>query len=76
MKIKGTIGQYPINLEIEGNIDFSKINELISLISENYKNKLEIDKAKALASIYKKEENTKKIDSFIQTAFWRNLKQC
>lgn len=76
MKIKGTIGQYPIDLEIEDDIDYSKINELISRISEDYKNKLETDRAKALASIYKKKENTKKIDSFIQTAFWRNLKQC
>lgn len=39
MKIKGTIGQYPIDLEIEGDIDYSKINELISHISEDHVHK-------------------------------------
>lgn len=39
MKIKGTIGQYPIDLEIEGDIDYSKINKLISHISEDHAHK-------------------------------------
>lgn len=76
MKIKGTIGQYPIDLEIEEDIDFSKINELISRISEDYKNKQEIAQAKALASMCKNERVNANIDSYIQTAFWRNLNQC
>lgn len=56
MKIKGTIGQYPINLEIEGDIDYSKINEVISHISEDYKNKQQWEANKAVASIYKTQE--------------------
>lgn len=56
MKIKGTIGQYPIDLEIEENIDFSKSNELIAHISEDYKNKQQWKTNKAVASIYKAQE--------------------
>lgn len=56
MKIKGTIGQYPVDLEIEDNIDYSKINELISRISEDYKNKQQWEANKAVASIYKEQK--------------------
>lgn len=81
MKIKGTIGQYPIDLDIELDIDSSKINELISLISEKYKYKSEIDTAKALASVYKKqvsstcsEENIRGAYSSISPMPWGYLK--
>lgn len=58
MKIKGTIGQYPVNLEIEDNIDYSKINELIARISEDYKNKQQWEANKAVASIYKEQKTS------------------
>lgn len=56
MKIKGTIGKYPVNLEIEGDIDYSKINELISCISKDYDHKWQMDANKAVASIHKAQE--------------------
>lgn len=58
MKIKGTIGQYPIDLEIKDDIDYSKINELISHISEDYKNKQQWEANKAVASIRKAQETS------------------
>lgn len=58
MKIKGTIGQYPIDLEIEDNIDYSKINKLISRISEDYKNKQQWEANKVVASTYKSQETS------------------
>ena len=39
MKIKGIVGQYPVDLDIELDIDSSKLNELISLITEEYKDR-------------------------------------
>lgn len=58
MKIKGAIGQYPIDLEIGDDIDYSKINELISRISEDYKNKQQWEAIKAVASTYKSQETS------------------
>lgn len=56
MKIKGTIGQYPVDSEVEGDIDYSKINELISHISKDYDHKWQIDTNAVITSIYKKQE--------------------
>lgn len=58
MKIKGTIGQYPVDLEIEGGIDYSKINELISHISKDCSHKWQIDTNAIVASIYKEQKTS------------------